>query len=102
MFTIKLYRDDWRVDISEAESFTVLHYDGEQVGPAHAELTIHRSDIKSERVDIYPVGPEDGQPDGAPPRYSKAIIENRFGKTTEIIEYFAFPLPSRRAVKAAA
>lgn len=83
MFTIKLYTynspDGEKITIREAESFTVLRdtYTGE------AEITLHQRDGSGQRVDIGHASTP--RPEGFPPVFQKAIIENSSGKTTEII-----------------
>ena len=89
MFTIKFYSSDgYRQRIYEAESFSILRPVNDLAG-VQAEITMHG--VAGEdpwlRVDI---GPDD-VPHGGPQRYGKAIIENRNGKTTEIV---AMPFPS--------
>lgn len=83
MFTIKFYSGDGcRQIIREAESFTILRCPpGNDDGTA--EITLHQKDgSRDSRIDI---ADDSKQPDGWPPRYAKAIIENSFGKTTEIV-----------------
>lgn len=77
MFTIKFYSTDgFRQIIHEADSFTILRAAGE------AEITLHRrAPLEDCRFDV-----KDGEPNTSdPPRFSKAIIENSSGKTTEIV-----------------
>lgn len=85
MFTVKLYsQGGFRTRILECESLTVL--DGPAIGSK--EITLHQKDGSGARFDIG----EDSACSGAaaevtPPVFSKAIIENSSGKTTEIIQY---------------
>lgn len=80
MFTVKLYTDNGlRQRILSAESFTILH---DKDGAGH-EITLHQKNGNDDsRYDIKADCPV---PDGFPPRFQKAIIENANGKTTEII-----------------
>jgi hypothetical protein len=82
MFTAKFYSNDGRRQVIEtAESFTILRGDGDD----GAEITLHRTPwATSFRIDILP---DNGtvRPEGWPPVYQTAIIENELGKTTEII-----------------
>lgn len=86
MFTIKFYSEDgYRTRILSAESFTVLR--GEN---GEAEITLHqRSPNDDARYDI--VSGKIGRPEGWPPVFGKAIIENVAGKTTEIIALRPLP-----------
>ena len=89
MFTIKFYSSDgYRQRIYEAESFSILRPVNDLSG-VQAEITMHgvAGDDPWLRIDI---GPDEVPHDG-PQRYGKAIIENRNGKTTEIV---AMPFPS--------
>lgn len=81
MFTVKFYTEDgYRQVIKTAESFTILR-GGDDGG---AEITLHqKSPGDSCRIDIGPLGTE--RPEGWPPLFQKAIIENAAGRTTEII-----------------
>ena len=92
MFTIKFYSGDGcRQIIREAESFTILRCPpGEDDGSA--EITLHNKGGDSCRIDIGNDG-KPSLPDGFPPRFAKAIIENSGGKTTEIISYRSGPYP---------
>lgn len=86
MFTIKFYSaDGYRQIIKEAESFTILRPAHEQLGSA--EITLHQKNPADDRrYDVKDDGSTGGGvPDGAPPRFEKAIIENSAGRTTEII-----------------
>jgi hypothetical protein len=87
MFTIKFYSGDGcRQIIREAESFTILRsYADDKSEPfVAAEITLHQKvGFESCRIDI---GDERApRPDGWPPIFAKAIIENSTGRTTEII-----------------
>lgn len=82
MFTIKFYSGDGcRQIIREAESFTILRSPDTS---GSAEITLHQKvGFESCRIDI---GDERVQrPDGWPPIFAKAIIENSSGRTTEIV-----------------
>lgn len=79
MFTIKLYQDNFSQRIIEAESFTIIR-DKDAV-----EITAHGTLDEGKRIDrrydlTYAVRPE-----GWPAQYTRAIIENSFGKTTEVL-----------------
>lgn len=98
MFTIKFYSGDGcRQIILEAESFTIL-----RCPPGHddgvAEITLHQKGaIEDRRIDVGDDshnGPK--RPDGWPPLFAKAIIENSAGKTTEIIFAGVMARPSQR------
>lgn len=82
MFTIKFYNtgpNGFRQVIKQAESFTILRGDD-----GTAEITLHQKDPTDDRrIDIADVGPP--RPDGWPPCFESAIIENAAGKTTEMI-----------------
>lgn len=83
MFTIKFYSGDGcRQIIREAESFTILRPPLGEDGTA--EITLHQKvGFESSRIDI---GDERVQrPEGWPPIFAKAIIENSFGRTTEVV-----------------
>lgn len=88
MFTIKFYsQGGFRQVIKEAESFTILRAED-----GTAEITLHqKNQADDSRIDINDDGPK---PDGWPPRYSKAIIENAAGRTTEIIALRPLPPPA--------
>ena len=83
MFTIKLYASG-RQKIVEAESFTILRNSCVAPDDGSAEITLHqknpgddiRYDINGDPAEMGYAGPE---------RFTKAIIENSAGKTTEII-----------------
>ena len=84
MFTIKFYSGDGcRQIIREAESFTILR------SPAGerdfvAEITLHQKvGFESCRIDVGDESVE--RPEGWPPVFAKAIIENSAGRTTEIV-----------------
>ncbi len=85
MFTIKFYSGDGcRQIIREAESFTVLRCPPGPDDDGTAEITLHKADNTSCRIDIG----DDSKaslPEGFPPRFAKAIIENASGRTTEIV-----------------
>lgn len=90
MFTIKCYsHDGYRNVIRSAESFTILRdRDGE------AEITLHQKNAADDcRMDIK-FADKPREP-GWPPIFSRAIIENAAGKTTEIIGLG--PMPAERA-----
>lgn len=94
MFTIKFYSSDGcRQIIEQADSFTVLRSAGRPIGiqDADAEITMHRKHGDDNRIDI---GGSAITPEGYPPRFAKAIIENAAGKTTEIIGSNSMP-PAR-------
>lgn len=75
MFTLKFYSDgNARTRILEADSVSVLRFDGDW------EITMHRKDGDS-RMDVSSRIPAVNEP----PVYEKVIIENSAGKTTEII-----------------
>ena len=85
MFTIKLYDDEGRQVIKAADSFTLLRF------PLGAEITLHRKSGDDERYDVGPLIGLDG-PAGTPEYpFRMAIIENHFGKTTEIIGQIGGP-----------
>jgi hypothetical protein len=87
MFTIKFYSNDGcRQIIREAESFTILRAPINSTEPDGAEITLHQKSGESCRIDIADDGPNGTiRPDGWPPAFAKAIIENAAGRTTEII-----------------
>lgn len=81
MFTAKFYsHDGCRQIIKEAESFTILR--SPIGGDGGAEITLHQKNGDSCRIDIVEDLP---RPEGWPPVFGKAIIENAAGRTTEII-----------------
>jgi hypothetical protein len=87
MFTIKFYSGDGcRQIIREAESFTILRCPPGPDDDGSAEITLHQKvGFESCRIDIG----DDSKcslPEGFPPRFAKAIIENSAGRTTEIIQ----------------
>ncbi len=82
MFTIKFYTDG-RQRIYTADSFTILR--GEH---GEAEITVHRKNGDDFRADV--VLPGTPRQEGWPETYTRAIIENAAGKTTEIIEVRPF------------
>lgn len=87
MFTIKLYSaDGYRQIIKQAESFTVL-----RSSDGLAEITLHQKNPSDDsRVDIKD---ESAQACSfSPPCFSKAIIENAAGRTTEIIVLRPLPV----------
>jgi hypothetical protein len=99
MFTIKFYQTGpggSRQVIKQAESFTILRSDD-----GSAEITLHQKDQGDDRridiVDCGPNGPK--RPEGWPPCFESAIIENAAGKTTEMISC-QIPSPSRNAPSA--
>lgn len=96
MFTIKFYGSGgYRQVIKEAESFTILR--GEDGG---AEITLHQKNpTDSCRIDIEGCQPAP-RPEGWPPVYEKAIIENSAGKTTEIVVGSVLNLPPLQPAKA--
>lgn len=78
MFTLKFYsHDNSRTRIYEAESLTVLRFDGNH------EITLHQRVGDDFRVDLSK--DIDNREAGWPPVYDNVIIENANGKTTEII-----------------
>lgn len=86
MFTIKFYStgpgnpDGYRQVIKEAQSFTILRGDD-----GTAEITLHQKDQADDRrIDI---ADSKDRPDGWPPCFESAIIENSAGKTTEMINF---------------
>lgn len=87
MFTIKFYSTSqqtnpgaYRQVIKEAESFTILKADD-----GSAEITLHQKDASFDRrIDIGDCS-KPSLPEGYPPRFESAIIENSAGKTTEMI-----------------
>ena len=86
-FTIKFYSGDGcRQIIREAESFTILRCPPGPDDDGSAEITLHqKGGFESCRIDIG----DDSKcslPEGFPPRFAKAIIENSAGLTTEIIQ----------------
>lgn len=85
MFTIKLYAG-WRTAIYAADFLTILRDD------EGAEITLHRKSGDDIRFDVCP---DVGKPIivGEPARFTKAIIENAVGKTSEIIDYGGRPSP---------
>ena len=85
MFTIKFYSGDGcRQIIEQADSFTILRSPIGSKEDYSAEITLHRKSGDDRRIDIG-VDCKVSLPDGWPPRYAKAIIENAAGKTTEIV-----------------
>jgi hypothetical protein len=98
MFTIKFYSGDGcRQIIREAESFTILRCPpGDDDGVA--EITLHQKlGFEDRRIDIGDDGPNGPKrPDGWPPLFAKAIIENSSGRTTEIIHAGVMTRPSMR------
>lgn len=81
MFTIKLYKDNSYKRIYEAESFTILNESYlTEPKKSWSEITAHFKDGEGLRFDV---GPSPYIPSGG--CWDKAIIENAFGKTTEII-----------------
>lgn len=83
MFTIKFYsHDGCRQVIEQADSFTILRSPIGSKEDYSAEITMHRKNGDSMRLDIGTDGP---LRDGWPPVFAKAIIENAAGKTTEIV-----------------
>jgi hypothetical protein len=92
MFTIKLYTTgpkcpgdavgNYRQVIRQADSFTILRADD-----GSAEITLHQKDRSEDcRIDIADTGPNGApRPEGWPPCFESAIIENAAGKTTEMI-----------------
>lgn len=86
MFTIKFYSvslGGCRQVIKEAESFTILKSDDGTV-----EITLHQRDqAYDRRIDIGDTSKP--IPEGWPPRFESAIIENSAGKTTEMVNYRA-------------
>lgn len=98
-FTIKFYSGDGcRQIIREADSFTVLRCPRGENDDS-AEITLHYTDGKRDcRIDI---GDDSKacQPEGFPPRFAKAIIENSAGSTTEIVGQRG-PAPKPRPMSA--
>lgn len=85
MFTIKFYSEDGcRQIIREADSFTILRCPPGPEDDGTAEITMHQKNGESSRIDVAP-SIKASYPEGCPPRFAKAIIENSFGRTTEII-----------------
>lgn len=84
MFTIKFYSaDGFRQIIKEAESFTILRPRNEPFGSA--EITLHQKNGSEDiRYDVKDEGTGHAGYVG-PERFSKAIIENSAGRTTEIV-----------------
>lgn len=84
MFTIKFYGSDGcRQIIREADSFTILRCPRGPEDDGSAEITLHQ---KNQAEDCrFDVADESKWIEGWPRRFSKAIIENAAGKTTEII-----------------
>jgi hypothetical protein len=82
MFTIKLYDGD-KSRIYEAASFTVFKESGPPTGNEWAEITAHgipgHDDLR------FDIGPSPYEPTGG--NWRRAIIENRFGRTTEMLDY---------------
>lgn len=97
MFTIKLKTGDGcREVIKEAESFTILRPGNEIPGDDDgAEITLHHSSGSS-RYDILP-SLHDPRPEGWPPVFQVAFIENAAGKTVEIVGTRG-PTPSPRII----
>lgn len=86
MFTIKFYTEDsLRCVIKSAESFTVLKH----FTPGRIEITMHQKNGDGERVDLF--DPRTGSSDDPPIRYSRAIIENAQGRTTEVLSAASLP-----------
>jgi hypothetical protein len=87
MFTIKFYNTGpggYRQVIKQAESFTVLRADD-----GTAEITLHQKDQSDDRrIDIADCSASSApRPEGWPPCFESAIIENAAGKTTEMINF---------------
>jgi hypothetical protein len=81
MFTIKLYSGPGeRQVILAADSFTILR---DKAGGA--EITLHQKGGDSTRYDVGADIGKPTRPEGFPPVFDRAIIENAQGKTTEII-----------------
>lgn len=88
-FTIKFYSGDGcRQIIREAESFTILRCPPGPDDDGSAEITLHQKvGFESCRIDIGDDGPNGvKRPNGWPPLFAKAIVENSAGRTTEIIQ----------------
>lgn len=100
MFTIKFYSaDGHRSVIREADSFTVL-----RGADGSAEITLHQKSGEDYRIDIEGLHPAPPREEGWPPIFSKAIIENASGKTTEVISALTCsgaprPISMQRPVK---
>lgn len=89
MFTIKAYKhNEFSCRVLSAKSLTILRLED-----GSAEITLHQhSGHDDSRIDI---GSDDvGRTAGSPDLYEKVIVENEFGKTTEIIQ----ARPARSAV----
>jgi hypothetical protein len=90
-FTIKFYSGDGcRQIVKEAESFTILRSPAvftNWPNSADAEITLHQKHpVESTRIDIGDDRPHGAKrPEGWPPLFAKAIIENSAGRTTEIV-----------------
>jgi hypothetical protein len=84
MFTIKLKTGDGgRTIIQEAESFSILRPSGgnDDFG---SEITLHRKNGADDRFDILPSN-HSPRPEGWPPVFQVAYIENAMGRTVEIV-----------------
>jgi hypothetical protein len=99
MFTVKFYSHDpngpglgYRQLMFHAETLTILR-DNEG-----AEITMHFKDGTSRRIDIRADTVE--RDPNWPPAYVRAIIENMFGKTSEIIDAHDAPTKQQPAVAA--
>lgn len=75
MFTIKLYGMNGRSRIEQADSFTIVRQD------FNFEITLHRKTLDDVRFDVSLDEPDDSDTT----HWEKAIIENQFGATTEVI-----------------
>lgn len=97
MFTMKLYADSdrhaaYRQRIVSALSFTIYRYSDHSL-----QITAHQPMAVDDTV-FYVGAPTDEA--GAPPPdiwYTRAIIENSSGKTTEYIEPPALDISKRQA-----
>lgn len=79
MFTIKLYQDNYHQRIIEAESFTIIR-ERDAV-----EITLHGMMDEGKRIDRRYDLTHCARPEGWPAQYTRAIIENSSGKTTEVL-----------------
>lgn len=84
MFTIKFYTNSGRQRIYSGDSFTILR--DNKTG--EAEITVHRKAGDDFRADV--VLPGTPRPENWPETFTRAIIENAAGKTTEVIQVRPF------------
>jgi hypothetical protein len=79
MFTLKLYDGDFRQFITRADSVSVLRFDD-----GHVEMTAHMPD-GGKRFDLYASSQRAALESNPNAIFSRAIIENEKGRTTEMV-----------------